>query len=269
MIQFICVSDIHFGKHMGSHGCRDDERAQKISRIRDRYFDDNNDAYLIAAGDIADDGKVSQFRNGLTALTPFARKVLLTPGNHDYGKTGLAYNSKSAKNFDAILTASLHAKRNSSFFAKTEPVLKIITDSAGNEKVLTIGLNSNLKTNTYKDLACGEIGNSQLTALKKILAKKAYRDLPKLLYLHHHPFLRYDLEDIGLKLYDSELLMAVVSGKVDALIFGHKHLRQRFQSVEEISDIPVIVATGYFPSENSTWSLTVQGGKITAELLPV
>jgi len=269
MIQFICVSDIHFGKHLGSDGCSDDERAQKISKIRGRYFENNNDTYLIAAGDITDDGKVSQFRNALKALAPFARKVLPAPGNHDYGKIGLSYNSKSAKDFDAILISSLHAKRNSSFFAKTEPVVKILSDSAGNEKVLTIGLNSNLKTNTLKDLACGEIGAAQLTALKKILAKKTHHDLPKLVYLHHHPFLRDDLEDIGLRLYDSELLMAVIGGKVDALVFGHKHRRQRFQNIEEISDIPVVVATDYFPAEKMTWSLTVQGGKITADKIQI
>jgi hypothetical protein len=46
-----------------------------------------------------------------------------------------------------------------------------------------------------------------------------------ILFFHHHPWLH---TDPLMKLIDSEELMRIVRGKVDLILFGHKHLERRY-----------------------------------------
>lgn len=210
MIEIYHVSDLHFG--------RDTKGAKRLlKKIKDEFeIGDHENRFLLATGDITQDGSKRQYQTALKALAPFKPKVLIAPGNHDYGIIGFIYSAHRAKNFDAILTGELGIGHQ--FFPKV-PFSRLIEDGNG-DKVLLIGLNSCMKTPSWLDIAKGEIGEAQRNDLAKILSESQYKNIPKIVFLHHIPHRRAD--GIGMSLKDFEKLMSIVRNKVDALTFGHE-----------------------------------------------
>ena len=209
MLRIIHVSDLHF------HQDNDDNKdaLSLLSEICVRYsFLPNGSNYLLATGDIVDDGTAKQRSRASHALEPFQGSLLIAPGNHDYGPVGNLYDPKCASAFDKFIR---NLGVNHSYKPKKICVRKL-QDAKGSE-LLSIGLNSNLETTWVGDFARGGIGKSQLEALDKVLGQAEYKDMRKLVYLHHRP------EECQwfLALTDSNDLMAVVNNRVDVLCFGH------------------------------------------------
>jgi len=94
-MKFIHLSDLHIHTY-------DNDNQDAISLLRfvsEKYPDHR----LIITGDIADDGKKEQFENAYKLLQPFKGKVLICPGNHDFGAVGSFYSYERAVHFDEIL----------------------------------------------------------------------------------------------------------------------------------------------------------------------
>jgi len=209
MIELFHVSDLHFNKKTGAKDF--------LAQIKKNFnIESASNRYLLVTGDITDDGKRKQYGPASAALMPFAGFVYAVPGNHDYGNMGFIYHEKRAKYFDDVFLKGLKIKHK--YFSKM-PFFELLDDKNGS-KVLIIGLNSCTQTEDPLDIAVGEIGEKQLLELEKTLNKPEYAGIPKIVFLHHIPHRR--AKGIGMSLRDYKKLMAIVTGKVEALAFGHQ-----------------------------------------------
>jgi predicted phosphodiesterase len=213
MIEIFHVSDLHFEKSE-----KRTKRAKLLlKKIEDEFkIGEAENKYLLITGDTVQDGEKNEYKIALGALIPFKENVCVVPGNHDYGPMGSGYSDNSAKRFDNDLANKLGIIHR--FFPKT-PYSKILKDREGN-KVLLIGLNSCLKTKSILDFAEGKIGKKQRKNLDQILRNQAYKDIPKVIFLHHIPHRR--AKGIFMSLKDWRKLMDIVRDRVDVLAFGHE-----------------------------------------------
>jgi predicted MPP superfamily phosphohydrolase len=202
-MKIIHLSDIH----LGNEDCGDKFRtiAEKIIETRQPV----QDYIIVITGDIVDnahhDEFVSEALEIIQTLKDNGYRVLLIPGNHDYG-TGILGDKKFVKPF------------KEKFFGTsgiTYPKLDIIDD------VAFIGLDSTAEELHWLDriLSEGELGRKQRVRLKKILKRPEVDARKKVVYLHHHPF---DYK-IGMQLKDRDKLKKIIRGKIDLLLFGHYH----------------------------------------------
>jgi DNA repair exonuclease SbcCD nuclease subunit len=164
---------------------------------------------VVVTGDIVENANHEEYTDeALTALRKLENngyRVLVVPGNHDYG-TGAWGNEKFVPVFK---------KRFYGDTGITYPKLDIIEDTA------FIGLDSTAEELHWRDaiFAEGELGKKQLKRLKKMMAMPEIQGLKKVIYLHHHPF---DFQ-FGRQLKDRDKLEKIITGKVDAILFGHFH----------------------------------------------
>jgi len=208
MKRIIHLSDIH----VGHEDCGDKFRTI-INNIA--LHKQPPEAYIVViTGDIVENAYHEEFTDEAVAavrqLEQKGYRVLVVPGNHDYG-TGVWGNERFVPIF------------KEKFFGNagvTYPKLDIV------EEVAFIGLDSTAEELHWTDaiFAQGELGNNQLSRLKKMLALPEIRELRKVLYLHHHPF---DFQ-FGRQLKDRDKLERIISNKVDAVLFGHYHSNPEF-----------------------------------------
>ena len=211
MIKIAHVSDLHF--HIAS--AKNRETLSLLRKVKKAYSFDSRCDYLLATGDITDDGDKIQYRKAFAALKPFKGNLLLAPGNHDYGPLGNLYSEYSAKSFDEYLLKKLSIPHR---YLDKLPAVDVLDDAEGTQ-VLAVGLNSVVNTEIPFDFARGEIGENQLTALQEVLSDKKHRDRYKLVYLHHRP---QKCNDWFYELGDAEDLMAILNQNgVDVVAFGH------------------------------------------------
>lgn len=268
MIEIFHVSDLHFG--------RQTRKAMLLLRkIKEKFgIEEGGNQYLLITGDITQDGQKRQYKKALDALIPLKGNVRLVPGNHDYGFLGFVYSKKSAKHFDNILAEDLEIDHH---YISKEPFSEIIKDRDGN-KVLLVGLNSCSMTKTWLDIAKGDIGDSQRNSLIEILSDRAYKDIPKIIFLHHIPHRR--AKGVGMSLKDYRKLMAIVRNKVDALTFGHegsmkepnrKEIRKRSLPIREMKlrrgtrqGIRYYLDANQSVKEQSCYRIKIEGNKVSA-----
>lgn len=214
MIEIFHVSDLHFGK-CDSQNRRSESLLGGISR--QFPFTVNDNRYLLVTGDVTDHGKKEEYERATQALLPFADRVFVTPGNHDYGSLwGTDYSERKAQYFDDPFAKGLGFTH--SFFDK-KVYIHLLQDQSDHWPLMILGLNSCAKEG-LSDFAQGEVGEDQRGELAKKLAQYDSQT-PKLLFLHHIPNKAAEWEWI-MTLRDWDELMAVVRGRVDVLAFGHQ-----------------------------------------------
>jgi 3',5'-cyclic AMP phosphodiesterase CpdA len=193
-MEFIHISDLHINDN-------EDHNKKVYTKLINMHTAYPNAIYIIT-GDITDNGNVKEYIIANKIFNFIKNKILIVAGNHDYGTLGNFYQSEHEKNYrDYCSKYKMH----------------LIND---NEKILIMGLDSNLRTIDPFDFACGEIGETQLIFLNDYINNEKYKDYKKVVYLHHHPFMH---TDPTMKLYDSNALMPMVAKNINALLFGHKH----------------------------------------------
>jgi 3',5'-cyclic AMP phosphodiesterase CpdA len=173
--------------------------------------DKKEEYVIIITGDLVENAhnpnNYLEVKSGLDQLGKHGfNKILVVPGNHDYG-TGVYADSKFKSQFQET------------FFGKTTGYPKVDFDME--EKIVFIGLDSMEEEMHWDDkfAAQGELGQSQLDRLGAILNEKQNNDKHKVIYLHHHPFDQL----VGHRLKDKDKLKAIISGKIDAILYGHNH----------------------------------------------
>lgn len=204
MKKIIHLSDLHIGHEL----CGDNFQTI-IDRIK--YLNQPSDNYVIViTGDIVDNAnkskQIDEAVGALEQLRESCYKVLVVPGNHDYG-TGVLGDEKFVDVF------------KERYFQSTEvsyPKLDII------DEIAFIGLDSTAEELHWRDrlLSEGELGEEQLSRLKNIIDKPEVACRKKVVYLHHHPF---DFK-VGMQLKDNVALKKIIGNKIDALLFGHYHV---------------------------------------------
>jgi len=225
--KIIHLSDLHIGYQ--ECGVRAAKIIENIIK-----FENPNDSIIIITGDLVE--RARQAKDFTVALELLAKlraanfKVLLCPGNHDYG-TGVINSRQNAQEFRRLFMPEV-----ASF-----PQLDIIGERA------FIGLDSNEDELHWYDrfFADGELGVGQLAKLDKMLNDPKLKDKTKVVYLHHHPFNVIPFH----KLKDSQKLKKVIENRIDVLLYGHLHVGQ---------------------SHNNTWGIKVvlDGGSSTGKRMP-
>jgi 3',5'-cyclic AMP phosphodiesterase CpdA len=169
-----------------------------------------NNYIVLITGDIVDNATHSeQIDEAVEAIEQFEErgyKVLVVPGNHDYG-TG----TRGYEKFVDLFKEKYHKSREISY-----PKLDII------DEIAFIGLDSTAEELHWLDrfLSEGELGKEQLKRLKKMLNEPEVIARKKVVYLHHHPF---DFK-LGMHLRDHNDFKNIIENNIDMLLFGHYHV---------------------------------------------
>ncbi len=228
MIRMIHISDLH----VRSKPKREENgNAKKLAReILKRYGKDgNNKTIVIMTGDLVDDGKEEQYEQlERNVIKPLQQKftVLAAPGNHDYAFWGNAFNKESLKHFRKYVRK-----------IPKHPESCVDTIEIPNErKCLFIGVDS-ADPGDKAFFADGIVDKKQREVIKKILTANKYKDYYKVLYVHHHPFLRKWF----VAFQQANEFLEMIRTKVDLVLFGHKHAHETFFYRY---DVPTMLASG-------------------------
>ncbi|HNX67491.1 MAG TPA: metallophosphoesterase [Bacteroidales bacterium] len=202
-MKLIHLSDIHVGHE--DCGAKFRTIAEKIMETKQPV----EEYIIIITGDIVNNANreeyISEALGVISMLREKGYRLLLIPGNHDYG-TGVLGNKK----FVQLFKEKFYSTTNVSY-----PKLDIIDD------VAFIGLDSTAEELHWLDriMSEGELGRKQRSRLKKILKQPEVAARKKVVYLHHHPF----YYKIGMQLKDRDKLKKLIEGNIDLLLFGHYH----------------------------------------------
>lgn len=250
-MKFIHLSDLHI--HRGD----DDNRAtgSTLDFVAQKYPDHR----VVITGDITDDGAEQQFENAYAMLKPFTDKIFICPGNHDFGAAGNFYSYERAVRFDEFLAKQL--KQGGTFKGDSTPVVNILRE--GSTQVMLIALDSNLETEHPFDFACGEIGESQLRTLDAILVRTPNAGMVKVLFFHHHPFI---VNDPFMELKDAGALARTVYGRIDLMLFGHKHEMREWK---KRWGTQYILASDNSPGKAFAKEITIDGTHISVTAVPI
>jgi len=243
-MKIIHLSDLHF--HSSN---KDNKKAvATLKNVKTKY----PKHYLVITGDIVDDGSEKQYENAFKELRQFKDRIFIAPGNHDFGALGNFYSSERADRFDDMLSATLD--QGGTFLKENRPVVNTVRD--GNDNVMFIALDTNLETGHPFDFACGEVGEFQLEALSVLLANPTIPEMKKVLFFHHHPFVR---NDPFMELKDAREFARVVYNKVDVILFGHKHEMKKW---ENRWGAQYILASDNSPGKSKAGEITIKNGTI-------
>lgn len=252
-MKLLHVSDLHFHQDQAKNA----QVNARLGRVKERY----PEHHVLVTGDITDDGHPAQYANARAALQPFVGRVHICPGNHDFGATGMFYSADRARRFDSELSVPLG--QAGCFYGANAPLVSVV--NGADAQVMFIALDSNLETTNLFDFSCGEIGDLQLAALDAILAAPANRDYVKVLFFHHHPFIRKE-NDPFMALLDAPKLWRTVWGRVDVIAFGHKHVRQRW---DNYGGAAAVLASDSTAVGSAAFEITVTGRTVSVADVPL
>ncbi len=243
-MKFLHISDLHFHRDQN-----DNKHANRTLKTIKRRYPDHT---LIVTGDITDDGHELQYENAFKALEPFSGRVFIAPGNHDYGAVGNFYSRERALRFDEMLCKPL--KQGGTFTGDATPVVNIVGGPV--ERIMLIALDTNLETEHPFDFACGEVGEAQLLFLDTLLNDPTSKEMQKILFFHHHPFMR---NDPFMELKDARQLMRAIFYKIDVVLFGHKHVSGKW---ENMNGIQYVLASDNTPGKSYAREISIENRKI-------
>lgn len=246
-MKFIHVSDLHFHRHKKDNS----EATKTLGFIKKEY----PNHHLIVTGDIVDDGHEEQYGRAFDALKDFMGRIYISPGNHDFGAAGNLYSQERAERFDEMLSKPL--QQGGTFTGDNTPVVNILEENS--DRTMLIALDTNLETAHPFDFACGEVGSGQLAALDTILSNPSTTGMIKLLFFHHHPFMH---GNPFMELKDAHELMRIIYCRVDAVLFGHKHVSNQW---ENMNGIKYVLASDNSPGKDWAREVTVEHGVVTVK----
>jgi 3',5'-cyclic AMP phosphodiesterase CpdA len=233
-MNIILLSDLHIGKSNNL------EKTHAIVNWILKNQDQHQSDLVLISGDLVDDGATWQFeqaREEISRLRESGYLVLVAPGNHDSGHSGVMESPASKRDFRDLIS---HVSEYPAVFIKSGNAFVVLDSMEGEmEQVDLLGAN-------------GCLGLKQLQKLDLLLDELAENPAVEIvvLVMHHHPFdyLFYH----GLR--DHEDLKGIISRRkgqpprVNALLFGHKHLDHRFNdpedNKEQLYGIDMIYASG-------------------------
>jgi 3',5'-cyclic AMP phosphodiesterase CpdA len=236
-MKIVHLSDTHVG-----YG----DNAARLDRIVDDIFSlgEPKDHVIVHTGDLIDTSTSQAMREGsalLDRLRNAGWRVLLCPGNHDYGNAARVDNTE-ARRFRDHFRAYIFGGQASEF-----PVLHVV------DRCAFIGLDSSAAELGYLARwgAEGHLGQAQIAKLNAMLDRPDLQGLFRVLYLHHHPFIdAYAVKpDVGdrnglrhwltwatrrfRRLKDTHSLLQCIRDRVDVVLFGHKHFGQDYSFIAQ------------------------------------
>lgn len=250
-MRFIHLSDLHFHRHPSDNVA--------VIALLDFIQQHYPHYKLIVTGDIVDDGDEKQFEEAFRALEPFTGRIFICPGNHDFGAAGNFYSQERGERFDQLLSKRL--LQGGTFTGDNTPVVNVVSE--GGERTMLIALDTNLETDHPFDFACGEVGEEQLASLKTILVNPATAGMIKMVFFHHHPFMH---GNPFMQLTDARQLMRILYGRVQVVLFGHKHVSGFWTNMNGIS---YVLAADNSPGKNVAREVAIDQNIISIKDLPI
>jgi len=233
-LKVIHLSDLHIGQS---------NNIEKCNQIADWILENqalHQSRVVIISGDLVDDGQAWQFEQAagfIDRLRQGGFTVLVAPGNHDYGPNGFRESSTSQRDFCELISG-----------VKEYPAVCIIEGQA----IILLDSMAEEMQNIEIWGAQGHLGKEQLQKLDQILDELAENPAVEniVLTMHHHPFdylFYHGLRDHA----DLKGVIARRQGeppRVNVLMFGHKHIENRFNDPEDDKEdlfgIDLIYASG-------------------------
>ena len=260
-MKFVHISDLHVGEHATRNAL-----AEKLTeKILQRYSGWSEKPVLLITGDFVHDGQQAQYQEAekiLFKLHNAGFRMLMCPGNHDYGKQGLDddYNSRYLYNQFALKLTTRKSDPDAPFQNVNNgqwnyPIVNKFDDN------YFIGLDTMegvFRLSWYYRMwarftAAGWLGASQLTklddAIKKI--RKKTPDANIILYMHHHPF-RFNFRFRAMQLHDRTRLHQIIGNQVNILLFGHNHVEKRLHEQQRDHGIGVVQVFGTSTHDRNT-----------------
>ncbi len=285
--KIIHISDIHVGR--SKPDVEKDNFGKIVGKIVRDYKREN--PIIIITGDIVNDGEKWQYDEArviIDKLYDAQFRVLLIPGNHDYGKNG---NHAVKANFESFKTSFAHffeggnvnfpyvppvANFGGHVFIGLDSMMAVFRDGkveAPNDGIFAGGgLTVDQEREVY--FASGKLGADQIQRTLDIL--ESYKNRPSeqkvILYLHHHPF--YIIRGIGDRLVhslkDGGDFLKMIYGRVDLLLFGHEHIHLDFSGTpwSKIYSIPKMLCSGKSSGGERAKEGTIDDGKIIEKEAP-
>ncbi len=243
MKKIIHLTDLHFGKE-GKHNVDASFRkivnnicAQYPGKKNAKTGKIENKFVIIITGDLVDsldkNGVGKEFNKVRDQIRKFEKhgfKVLVVPGNHDYGA-----GARQLEKWVDVFKLKFFGRRDI-FYPKLDMI----------EGVAFIGLDTMeaaVKGNSI--LSDGKLGKCQLRDLKRMLTfdKNVIRAKKRVLYMHHRAF-PYITGGPAHMLNDWDELRDVIKAKrgeksmIDCMLFGHKHKAKKWNKwgIERIYD---------------------------------
>lgn len=210
VMRLIHISDLHIRKN------NKDNTVVK-NKLSEIYKMMENGDVLVITGDITDDGNSVQYENAYELLHPFKGRIVIVPGNHDFGKWGSFYNSDCVKRF---------AKLREKLCSTTNYMLCVNNILKG--QILYV--DSCLRTGSVIDFAQGKVGWWQRWRLKSKLIEMKKHNMLSVVAIHHSPY----YSNRFCRLQDSKEFLETVLGFANCVLMGHEHMERKIWYPKEI-----------------------------------
>jgi 3',5'-cyclic AMP phosphodiesterase CpdA len=189
------ISDLHIHKR-----AKDNKTVTaKLAQLRQSW--NPHQDIVVCTGDITDDGSEAQYNHALNLLVPFIGRLILAPGNHDYGYLGNFYTKRAVRRFKALKQA-----------LRAQTIM-----SSGKYVFLT--LDTCLRTGGIVDFAQGKVGLWQRRLVKKFIKQCKKSNVKSVICMHHTPF----ETAWWTHLQDAKKFINLVLGQADIVLVGHEH----------------------------------------------
>jgi 3',5'-cyclic AMP phosphodiesterase CpdA len=227
MIRIIHLSDLH----VRSRKTRpENENASVLAgHLVERYSGSKKRNFVVITGDLVDDAKTIQYRHLERMILEKLRgkfTILAVPGNHDYARWGNHFDPRAPQRFrDRVIEIPAHPN----------PAVTPSNED-GERRILFVGVDS-ADPGDVAFFANGIVDQAQRARLADVLKEPTYQDYFKVIYVHHHPFLRESF----VSFQEAEPFLELIRKKVDLVLFGHKHVHEPFFGRY---GIPVMLASG-------------------------
>jgi 3',5'-cyclic AMP phosphodiesterase CpdA len=226
------LSDLHIG---ASHDTYRRTR-EAVARIIRHHAP--SEATVAILGDVTESGQPDEYRLALDALGPLIARdyrLVVLPGNHDFGPSGISYSLDAHQAFDAFRE---EVQGHGGWVHNVEGRRLVCVDSCHVPGPPRSGWARMAQLlSPARRFANGEIGAAQLDVLDAYLED----DMPTHILMHHHPL--YVMP--GLRLVDADAFWRVVRGRAAGIYFGHRHRPGIYDGHEGVPRVRSLGSTGH------------------------
>ena len=205
IFKFFHISDLHIGKNP--------MRTIHAERLIRRLEKQADGVPIICTGDQIENG-CSIWQQDLAAHLMPVTNFITCPGNHDSGWFGLVKSKGVVPNYRRQVWSN-------------NLVICVLDSMAGVTRLNRIG-------------ADGKLGTQQLMDLDGWLSLPKRTNQLTMVIMHHHPFFGGPF----MRLSDADALKEIITDRIDILLFGHRHYKERLRKKEDKWKIPLIHSAG-------------------------
>lgn len=214
----IHLSDLHIGKSRAE--------ATRLQVIINWISERHPGAPVVITGDITESATKNQITKARSLLAELAstNPALIVPGNHDYSFKGIVSDPKAEVRWSNLLGEPLG-------FTSSADKWMLDFASGGTAHADGLGIQE-FDDFVFFGVDSGDPTNKQHTArgyISDFLADQLrtwltnHKGKTRVVFLHHHPFVR-DMAGLSpLALHNHKGFCAAVRGNCEALLFGHRH----------------------------------------------